>query len=151
MHPQRGAHHPVALSIAPEGRADLLPSLASLAGNGGQEAMEGGCRVPSHTASSGPWVLSLVSWSSPFQIYSCHTFSVSILCDTLSPVSFCVVCPLWVPTPTTFLYTSIHCSHITSSEKLPLTQKQIWISNSSPNGSLLFFPLSCLSHETHHS
>ena len=55
MHPQRGAHHPVALSIAPEGRADLLPSLASLAGNGGQEAMEGGCRVPSHTASSGPW------------------------------------------------------------------------------------------------
>ena len=42
MHPQRGPHHLVALSIAPEGRADLLlPSLASPSGNGGRKPWKG--------------------------------------------------------------------------------------------------------------
>lgn len=50
------------------------------------------------------FLLGLVSWSSSFQTYSCHTFSVSLLCDTLSPVSFQCSMSSVGPHPHTFLF-----------------------------------------------
>lgn len=72
-----------------------------------------------------------------FQSLHCVTLSCIFLCgmSSVGPHPYNIL--VW----SILNYTSIHCSHITSSsENLPLTQKQIWISNSSPNGSLLLFP-----------